>query len=116
MALCFLIDFKIVLSDDVCTKFQSDARDCVARFYCESLPRISTERGTPGIRSASTVCSHCRPDRLVNHAPELRISFPRVTNPIAIPSWTMLIVDKMTLILVGVRSVVYLQTHFVLIV
>ena len=35
--------------------------------------------------------------------------------PIAIPSWMILIVDKMTLILVGVRLIVYVQTRFVLI-
>ena len=57
----------------------------------------------------------CRPDRLVNNAPATEKSSSTCDYPIAIPSWMMLIVDKMTLILVGVRLIVYVQTRFVLI-
>src|SRR5260370_42413192 len=59
--------------------------------------------------------SNCKPDRLVNNAPSTEKPFSTCEYPIAITSWMMLIVDKMTLILVGVRLIVYVQTRFVLI-
>ena len=54
-------------------------------------------------------------DRLVNNALATEKPFSTCDYLIAIPSWMMLIVDKMTLILVGVRLIVYVQTRFVLI-
>jgi hypothetical protein len=75
----------------------------------ESADRVRRERDEINLPS------NCKPDRLVNNAPATEKPFPQCDYPIAIPSWMKLIVDKMTLLLVRVRLIVYVQTRFVLI-